>query len=484
MKTNKNIIVVDDDSSIRIVISTALTRAGFIVRTSGTAAGMWRLVETGFSDVLITDVGLPDGDALDILPKLQKIKPNMKIIVMSARTTLLTAVRAEKKGAFDYLPKPFDLDELLDLVTRTKYKKSEIPLTNSSKETGQLKMNMYDSGPIIGRSEGMQEIYKVMSRLVSNDLSILISGESRTRKKLIAKSIHNLSYKNNNLFINLKPDFFNKHSNFLDNKKNLIINDYISPSIQNVDELNGCTIFINDVAELSKYQQNNFIIFLENNFAELSNNISSFIKPRIITCTKQNIFDLVNQGFFREDLYYRLYIVPIKMPALKDKIDDIINLSLFFLSGVKNDKGIKKSISHNGMLLLKKYLWPGNIRELKNVVERLCLLSSTTEIPNSLISKVLSEDNVLSVNNEIEDIEIFFKKYIKSYLQDLDVNIDTKNLYAGFMPKVEKPLIELILEQFRGNQIKTADCLGFNRNTLRKKIKIYDIKINKKRSFL
>ena len=136
------------------------------------------------------------------------------------------------------------------------------------------------------------------------------------------------------------------------------------------------------------------------------------------------------------------------------------------------------------MLLLKKYLWPGNIRELKNVVERLCLLSSTTEIPNSLISKVLSEDNVLSVNNEIEDIEIFFKKYIKSYLQDLDVNIDTKNLYAGFMPKVEKPLIELILEQFRGNQIKTADCLGFNRNTLRKKIKIYDIKINKKRSFL
>ena len=256
---NKNVIVVDDDSSIRIVISTALTRAGFNVRSSGTAAGMWRLVETGFADVLITDVGLPDADALDILPKLQKMKPNIKIIVMSARSTLLTAVRAEKKGAFYYLPKPFDLDELLNLVTQTKYKSSvAIPFN----ETENVKMNKYDSGPIIGKSEVMQEIYKIMSRLVSNNLSVLISGESGTGKKSIAESIHNLSYTNSKPFINLNLDFFNKHSNFLDIKKNLVINNYISPSIENIDELNGCSILINDVAELSKDQQNNFIVFL------------------------------------------------------------------------------------------------------------------------------------------------------------------------------------------------------------------------------
>ena len=478
---NKNVIVVDDDSSIRIVISTALTRAGFNVRSSGTAAGMWRLVETGFADVLITDVGLPDADALDILPKLQKMKPNIKIIVMSARSTLLTAVRAEKKGAFYYLPKPFDLDELLNLVTQTKYKSSVVKPFN---ETDDIKMNKYDSGPIIGKSAVMQEIYKVMSRLVSNNLSVLISGESGTGKKTIAESIHNLSYSNNKPFINLDLDFFNKHTNFLDIKKNLVINNYISPSIENIEELNGCTIFINDVADLSADQQSNFIVFLEKNFIELSKNNLNFKKPRIITCTKQNVFDLVNQGLFREDLYYRINIVPIKMPALRNKIEDINDLSLFFLKLINNENYSKKFLSPNGMVLLKKYLWPGNIRELKNVVERLCLLSSTNEIPNSLISKVISEDNHSTINNEMDDIKIFFKKYIKSYLQDFDINKDTKNLHGHFIPKVEKPLIEIILELFRGNQIKTAECLGFNRNTLRKKIKLYDIEVIKKRKFL
>ena len=478
---NKNIIVVDDDSSIRIVISTALTRAGFNVKSSGTAAGMWRLVETGFSDVLITDVGLPDGDALDILPKLQKMKPNIKIIVMSARATLLTAVRAEKKGAFEYLPKPFDLEKLLSLVSQTNYKDTVISDLNNSKVVNQVKLNVYESGPVIGKSEGMQDIYKTMSRLVSNDLSILISGENGTGKKLIAKSIHDLSSRNNNFFINLNVDFFINHSSFVDVNNNLIINNYISQDIKNLYELNGCTILINEVADLSIVQQNNFIKFLENNFNDLSINISSFNKPRIITCTKYNIIDLVNQGIFREDLYYRINVVPIKIPALRDRLEDIIELSIFFLNNIKNDNDINKTISSNGILLLKECLWPGNVRELKNVIERLCLLSSTNEIPNSLISKVISEDIFFVKNDQAEDIEMYFRRYIKNYMKDFDMSLDTKNLYSNFILKIEKPLIESTLELFRGNQIKTAECLGLNRNTLRKKIKLHSISVIKKR---
>ena len=187
-KKVKNVIVVDDDRTIRVVISTALSRAGYNVKSSGTAAGMWRLVESDFADVLITDVGLPDGDALDILPKLQKKMPRLKIIVMSARTTLLTAVRAEKKGAFDYLPKPFDLDELLNLVSNTFFSnETKMP---DIEDVNHIPKTVYDSGPIIGKSIAMQEIYKLISRLVDSDLSVLINGESGTGKQLIAKSIH------------------------------------------------------------------------------------------------------------------------------------------------------------------------------------------------------------------------------------------------------------------------------------------------------
>ena len=207
-KNVKNIIVVDDDRSIRVVISTALARAGYNVKSSGTAAGMWRLVESDFADVLITDVGLPDGDALDILPKLQKNNPNLKIIVMSARTTLLTAVRAEKKGAFEYLPKPFDLDELLNLVSSTFFSST----TSKSENTNQITKSIYDSGPVVGKSMAMQEIYKIISRIVNTNFSVLISGESGTGKKLIAKSIHEFSSNTNNQFINLDSKFFDDYS--------------------------------------------------------------------------------------------------------------------------------------------------------------------------------------------------------------------------------------------------------------------------------
>ena len=207
-KNVKNIIVVDDDRSIRVVISTALTRAGYNVKSSGTAAGMWRLVESDFADVLITDVGLPDGDALDILPKLQKNNPDLKIIVMSARTTLLTAVRAEKKGAFEYLPKPFDLDELLNLVSST----FSQPKLNKNEIISDIPKNIYDSGPVVGKSTAMQEIYKIISRIVNTNFSVLISGESGTGKRLIAKSIHDLSSTTNKFFIDLDSKFFDNYS--------------------------------------------------------------------------------------------------------------------------------------------------------------------------------------------------------------------------------------------------------------------------------
>ena len=475
IKNVKNIIVVDDDRSIRVVVSTALSRAGYNVKSSGTAAGMWRLVESDFANILITDVGLPDGDALDVLPKLQKMKPNLKIIVMSARTTLLTAVRAEKKGAFEYLPKPFDLDELLKLVSNTLLvQNTEInnfPSNNSSK-------SIYDSGPVIGKSSAMQEIYKKISRIVNTDLSVLISGESGTGKKLIAKSIHDLSTSNNKIFLSLNIQFFDNYKFEELIKK---FKDFTSNVINSIEDLSGCSIYIKNITESTSTEQKNFLNFLETDLTQLTVNNRKFIKPRIFVSTKSNIYNDVAKGIFREDLYYRLNVVPIKMPSLKDRFEDIPDLSLHFLKKYFQNKFIHRSISNEGINLLKEYSWPGNVRELENVIERLCLLSSTENILPSLIQEVLSEDRLFVENKYEENLETYFKNYLKRYFKDFDENLSLNNLHDNFISKIEKPLIETTLNLFRGNQIKTSKCLGFNRNTLRSKINMYNIEVVKKR---
>ena len=473
-KSVKNVIVVDDDRSIRVVISTALARAGYNVKSSGTAAGMWRLIESDFADVLITDVGLPDGDALDILPKFQKNNPNLKIIVMSARTTLLTAVRAEKKGAFEYLPKPFDLDELLNLVSST-FLQSR---SSKNEDIKDIAKNIYDSGPVVGKSAAMQEIYKIISRIVNTNFSVLITGDSGTGKKLIAKSIHDLSSKTNNFFINLDSKFFDDYS-FDDLVSRM--NKYTSYNLKDINDLSGSSIYIKDITELTNVQQKNLLNFIENGLSQLFPKNSNLEKSRIFVSTKKNIINDVEKGLFREDLYYRLNVVPIKLPSLRDRFEDIPDLTTAFLSSNYKDKLINRLISYEGMNLLKEYSWPGNIRELKNVIERLCLLSSTEDIPLNLIKEVLSEDRFDEDNKYEENLELYFKNYLKKYFKDFDESLSLNNLHNNFISKIEKPLIETTLNLFRGNQIKTSKCLGFNRNTLRSKINLYGIEVIKKR---
>ena len=325
----------------------------------------------------------------------------------------------------------------------------------------------------------MQDIYKTMSRLVSTNLTILLSGESGTGKKLIAKGIHDLSIKHNKAFIKLNMDFFSNASSFLD-INNFYLKNYSSNNTKTINDLNDCTILINEVCESTLEQQSNLLNFLENNFHELSNNILNFKKPRIIACTRKNVLELINKGLFREDLYYRLNVVPIKLPPLKDRIEDISELSMYFLKNNKTSNGDIKTISYNGILLLQQYMWPGNIRELKNVIQRLCMLSSSDDISVGLISEILSEDRYFSIENE-DNIDVFLNKYIQNYFDDFDENSNLNNLYDIFISKIEKPLIVATLNLFRGNQVKSSKCLGFNRNTLRKKINLYGINIIKKR---
>ncbi len=475
------ILIIDDDKSIRIVLSAALTRNGYFVKSSATTAGLWGLLNTDDFDIMITDVGLPDGDTLDLLPKIQKLKPNMKIIVISAKTTLITAVRAEKKGAFFYLPKPFDLDEITGLVSKIfdSNKILDKEIINNKSDDQSAKPNIYDSGPIVGKSKAMQDTFKLIARLITSNVTVLISGENGTGKKLVAKSIHDLTNQLDKKFIKLNINNFTKINQEISDFSNNLKRDfsYISELIN----LDCGTIFIDQICDGSLAEQYEFLNFIENQkFLQIFNGHNNS-NIRIIVSTKRNLFEMVEKGQFREDLYYKLNIMPIYLPPLRDRTEDIPTLIDYFISSLSKNNNKKLIIDSSNIEILKDYNWPGNIQELRNIIERLFLVSNEKKITKSDIFTVLNDYQHQSSNeNNNSTFESLIDEYISKFFNSYDENKD-KNIYQFFIKKIEKPLIESMLNYTRGNQIKASTLLGFNRNTLRKKINQLGVTIRKVR---
>ena len=478
----KKILVVDDDKSIRLVLSTALSRNGYLVKTSATTAGLFGLLNSDDFDVMVTDVGLPDGDTLDLLPKIQKIKPNMKIIVISAKSTLITAVRAEKKGAFYYFPKPFDLDKLVALVNKI-FSSTELLSANEvveSQGTSLTKPNIYDSGPIIGKSKVMQDTFKMIARLIKSNIIVLITGEIGTGKKLLAKSIHDLTFSNNEKFLKVKINNFKiineEISNYFNNK---------NPNFSFIDDflkLDGGTIFVDQVCDASLKDQYEFLNFIENSdYIKIQNNTSKSLKTRIIVSSKRNLFSLVENGEFREDLYYRLNVMPIFLPPLSKRTEDIPNLINHFISKSNRTNNQNLSIDDYAINFLKSYHWPGNIQELKNLIERLSLSQTHNKITLSEVQDHLENSNITTRSNDNTTLESLVEKRVQILISKLNDSETETNLYDQFIKTLEKPLIENILAYTRGNQIKAAIILGLNRNTLRKKILELGVTVRKVR---
>ena len=477
----KKILVVDDDKSIRLVLSTALTRSGFLVKTSATTAGLWGLLKTDKFDVMITDVGLPDGDTLDALPKIQELNPNMKIIVISAKSTLITAVRAEKKGAFYYFPKPFDLDELIGLVNKV-FESSVLLNENKlikSENTESDKPSLYESGPIIGKSKIMQDTFKIIARLIKSNITVLINGEIGTGKKLLAKSIHDLTFSNNEKFIKLNIKNFRnineEFSNYL-NKKN---NDTIY--INDLKNLEGGTILIDQVCEGTLTEQHELLNFIENFNLYTQEFSKKFNQTRIIVTSKKDLLKLVESGDFREDLYYKLNVIPIFLPPLRKRLEDIPNLINHFINIFNNKNMTKLTIDKLALNFLKSYHWPGNIQELKNLIERLSLSTSNDKITTSDVQNQLKNSFEINDNDENVTFENLIDKRVNKFISSINDDLIQMNLYDEFIKTVEKPLIENVLNYTRGNQIKASSILGLNRNTLRKKISELGVTVRKVR---
>ena len=461
------ILVADDDRTIRAVLTQALTRAGCKVRATGSIETLWRWIDEGNGDVVISDVNFPDGDGLEMLPVIKKKRKDLPVIIISAQNTVITAIKAAELGAYDYLPKPFDLKELLSKVNKA--------LQNQGTANTVIPVdgNVEPDLPLVGSSPPMQDVYRFLARILNTDLSTVITGESGTGKDLLAHAMHDLGPRASNDFIRI-----NISSSNVERIEGILIGGKedlkISPASKN------STIYFDEISEMSDEIQLQLLDLLRSDIVIEK-------KYRFISSSRLSLQNLISQGIIREDLFYRLNVVNINLPPLRDRLGDIPDLTRHFLQSSALSGLPQKNISKKAIQLLQNAPWVGNIRELENFVNRLVVLISDDEINDIHVDENLNL--IPSVSPNEEDIKngklsSSVETHIKRYFDLHGDTLPPPGLYNRIMKEIELPLIALSLSATRGNQIKTSELLGINRNTLRKKIKDLDIVVTRSKKMM
>ena len=464
---NEKIILVEDDLSVSHVIITALKAAGYEVESCKSIAERDALMASTTYDLLLTDVGLGEGDGIASLDKVRMVQPNIPIVIISAQNTLNTAVRAAETGAFEYLPKPFDLDELVEVVTQALKPKAET-LPEAPMEEDDL--------PLVGRSSAMQEVYRMIARLINNDLSVLIMGESGTGKEVVAEAIHNLGQRKSGPFVAVNmaaipADLI--EAELFGHEKGAFTG-AVSSASGKFEQAQGGTLFLDEIGDMPMHAQTRLLRALQSGeINRVGGRGAVQLDVRIIAATNKDFLTMIEEGKFREDLYYRINVVPIKLPPLRDRSSDIPALTQHFLTMAVEEGLPQKTISDEALDLLGSYQWRGNVRELKNVIYRLVVTEREDQLSDKSIRRILSEERA---RGETESQSLEFEGHVKSIVQELIGNDeDHEKIYASALERFERPLLTEIMNQAHGNQIRAAKMLGINRNTLRKKLNEYEI---------
>ena len=479
--TLPTILIADDDRSIRTVLTQALGRAGYQVRSSSNAAGLWRWVEEGEGDLVITDVVMPDENGLDLIPRIKRVRPDLRIIVMSAQSTLMTAVKAAQRGAFEYLPKPFDLTELLSVVGRALAAPSEPSATASEPRDSEERL------PLIGRSTAMQEIYRTIARLTTADLTVMINGESGTGKELVARALHDYGKRRSGPFVAINMAAIPRElieSELFGHERGAFTG-ATNRSQGRFEQANGGTLFLDEIGDMPPEAQTRLLrVLQEGEFTSVGGRQPIKANVRIIAATHRDLRNAIRQGQFREDLFYRLNVVPIRLPPLRERTEDIPLLARHFLDRARDDGLPSKMLDSGAIDRLKQHNWPGNVRELENVMRRLAALCPDETISGDTIAAELTESEAppaMSVGNIAltgpEPLVVAVERHIKEFLAAHNDGMGVTDIYDQIIAEVERPLIRMTLSATRGNQIKAAAMLGLNRNTLRKKIRDLDIPV-------
>ncbi|HEV7960667.1 MAG TPA: nitrogen regulation protein NR(I), partial [Rhizomicrobium sp.] len=380
------ILVADDDSAIRTVLHQALARAGYDVRTTGTAAGLWKMIAAGEGSLAITDVVLPDESGFDLIPRIKRVRPELPIVVMSAQNTLLTAITAAERGAFEYLPKPFDLKELTNVVARA----LAAPGAKREAQTEESE----DRLPLIGRSPAMQEIYRVIARLTQTDLTVMIMGESGTGKELVARALHDYGKRRHGRFIAVNMAAIPKElveSELFGHERGAFTG-ATNRGIGRFEQAEGGTLFLDEIGDMPLEAQTRLLrVLQQGEYTAVGGRMPIRTDVRIIAATNRDLRQFIAQGLVREDLYYRLNVVPLRLPPLRERAEDIPDLARHFLRKAESEGLPAKSFDAEGLELLRRSRWPGNVRELENLIRRLAVLHSGDTIPASAISMELKE---------------------------------------------------------------------------------------------
>tara|TARA_Y100000022_G_scaffold99406_1_gene85776 strand:- start:2079 stop:3515 length:1437 start_codon:yes stop_codon:yes gene_type:complete len=464
-----HILVAEDDKSVRLVVQQALARQGYTVQSSGTAAGLWKLIESGRGDVLISDIALPDGDALDLLPRIQQHRPDMPVIVMSARSTLLTAVKAQQTGVFEYLPKPFELRSLVEATERA------VGSIGQSRPTAQAQPGVEEGGPLVGRSRPMQDIFKAMARVVGTDLTVLITGESGTGKELVARALHDLGSRRAGPFVPINMAAIPRNlveSELFGHEKGAFVG-ADSRMSGRFEQAEGGSLFLDEVGDMPPEAQTRLLRVLQDGeYLPVGANRPVKANVRIIAATNHNLQHLMQQGLFREDLFYRLNVVPLRLPPLRERTEDIAPLINHFQKQAAAGGLPAKRFTPEAIRALAEWNWPGNVRELENLVRRLLVLVGEDSISAEMVEAELAsvrpaEAQPIEVDSLAESVD----QHVRRYFSTLDGAAPPAGLHGRILREVEYPLIVATLEVTRGNQVKAAEILGINRNTLRKRIR-------------
>jgi len=471
-----SILVADDDAAIRTVLNQALSRAGYEVRSCGNAATLWRWVSQGDGDLVITDVVMPDENAFDLLPRIKKVRPDLPVIVMSAQNTFMTAIRASEKGAYEYLPKPFDLKELIAIVGRAL---SEPKKPEAVKSGG----DEADAIPLVGRSPAMQDIYRVLARLMQTDLTVMIAGESGTGKELVARALHDYGKRRNGPFVAINMAAIPRdliESELFGHEKGAFTGAN-ARSAGRFEQAESGTLFLDEIGDMPMEAQTRLLrVLQQGEYTTVGGRTAIKTDVRIVAATNKDLRILIQQGLFREDLFFRLNVVPLRLPPLRERTEDVPDLVRHFFLQAEREGLPRKQIDAPALDRLKRYRWPGNVRELENLIRRLAALYPQEIITASIIDAELSSPISTSSPEETgqdETLAASVERHLNTYFGGFGENLPPPGLYHRILKDVEYPLLSAALAATRGNQIKAAELLGLNRNTLRKKIRDLDIQI-------
>jgi len=478
------ILVADDDRSIRTVLTQALARAGHQVRSTGSAAMLWRWVEEGEGDLVITDVVMPDENGLDLVPRIRRLRPELRVIVMSAQSTLVTAVKATQRGAFEYLPKPFDLKVLLATVDRAL---AAPPAAANTNVTTRAAAQAEEKLPLIGRSAAMQEIYRAVARLTTTDLTVMITGESGTGKELVARALHDYGTRRQGPFVAINMAAIPRElieSELFGHERGAFTG-ATQRATGRFEQAAGGTLFLDEIGDMPPEAQTRLLrVLQEGEFTVVGGRTPVRANARIIAATHRDLRQLIRQGLFREDLFYRLNVVPIRLPPLRERVEDIAVLAHHFLDLAARDGLPAKTLQPAALERLRAHRWPGNVRELENLMRRLAALYPQQAIEVEAVEAELAEAQAQPAALEAAgaadgSLSQAVERHLRTYFEAHRDGLPPSGLYDRILAEVERPLIELALAATRGNQIRAAAMLGLNRNTLRKKIRELELAVTR-----